>query len=95
MEFAHKSVLLQECIEGLAIKPDGIYLDGTLGGAGHLRGSADGQRRDGAAGEARHQVGNRGAGQAPGSGVSGDGGGADPDDDLRVSSKLFDWFDGG
>ena len=35
MEFQHKSVLLQECIEGLAIKPDGIYLDGTLGGAGH------------------------------------------------------------
>lgn len=35
MEFAHKSVLLEETIEGLAIKPDGIYLDGTLGGAGH------------------------------------------------------------
>ena len=35
MEFEHKSVLLQECIDGLAIKPDGIYLDGTLGGAGH------------------------------------------------------------
>ena len=35
MEFAHKSVLLNECIEALAIKPDGIYLDGTLGGAGH------------------------------------------------------------
>ncbi len=35
MEFVHKSVLLDECIEGLAIKPDGIYLDGTLGGAGH------------------------------------------------------------
>lgn len=35
MEFYHKSVLLNECIEGLAIKPDGIYLDGTLGGAGH------------------------------------------------------------
>lgn len=35
MEFSHKSVLLQECIEGLNIKPEGIYLDGTLGGAGH------------------------------------------------------------
>lgn len=35
MEFSHKSVLLEECIEALAIKPDGIYLDGTLGGAGH------------------------------------------------------------
>ena len=35
MEFHHVSVLLQECIDGLAIKPDGIYLDGTLGGAGH------------------------------------------------------------
>lgn len=35
MEFAHKSVLLDECIEALNIKPDGIYLDGTLGGAGH------------------------------------------------------------
>lgn len=35
MEFSHKSVLLDECIDALAIKPDGIYLDGTLGGAGH------------------------------------------------------------
>lgn len=35
MEFSHKSVLLDECIENLAIKPDGVYLDGTLGGAGH------------------------------------------------------------
>ena len=35
MEFVHKSVLLQECLDGLNIKPDGIYLDGTLGGAGH------------------------------------------------------------
>jgi len=34
-EFHHISVLLNECIEGLAIKPDGIYVDGTLGGAGH------------------------------------------------------------
>ena len=35
MEFKHVSVLLNECIEGLAVKPDGIYVDGTLGGAGH------------------------------------------------------------
>lgn len=35
MEFNHKSVLLDEVVEGLNIKPDGIYVDGTLGGAGH------------------------------------------------------------
>ena len=35
MEFKHKSVLLEECIENLQIKPDGIYVDGTLGGGGH------------------------------------------------------------
>ena len=34
-EFHHVSVLLEECIQGLAIKPNGIYVDGTLGGAGH------------------------------------------------------------
>lgn len=34
-EFYHVSVLLNECIDGLNIKPDGIYVDGTLGGAGH------------------------------------------------------------
>ena len=34
-EFHHVSVLLEECIEGLNIKPDGTYVDGTLGGAGH------------------------------------------------------------
>ena len=34
-EFHHISVLLEECLEGLDIKPDGIYVDGTLGGAGH------------------------------------------------------------
>ena len=34
-EFHHVSVLLEECLEGLNIKPDGIYVDGTLGGAGH------------------------------------------------------------
>lgn len=37
MEFEHKPVLLEEVIDGLAIKPDGIYVDGTLGGAGHSR----------------------------------------------------------
>ena len=35
MEFNHTSVLLNETIEGLKIKPDGIYVDGTLGGGGH------------------------------------------------------------
>ncbi len=35
MEFKHTSVLLEETIENLKIKPDGIYLDGTMGGAGH------------------------------------------------------------
>lgn len=35
MEFSHISVLLNECIEGLSIKPNGIYVDGTAGGAGH------------------------------------------------------------
>lgn len=35
MEFVHKSVLLNECIDNLNIKPDGIYVDGTMGGAGH------------------------------------------------------------
>lgn len=35
MEFSHVSVLLNECIENLNIKPDGVYLDGTLGGGGH------------------------------------------------------------
>ena len=34
-EFYHVSVLLDECIDGLNIRPDGIYVDGTLGGAGH------------------------------------------------------------
>ena len=34
-DFSHYSVLLEECIESLNIKPDGIYVDGTAGGAGH------------------------------------------------------------
>lgn len=37
MEFKHEPVLLNECIEGLDIKKDGIYVDGTLGGAGHSK----------------------------------------------------------
>jgi len=36
-EFTHRPVMLEECIEGLDIRPDGIYLDGTLGRAGHSR----------------------------------------------------------
>ena len=35
MEFEHTSVLLEETIENLQIKPDGVYVDGTLGGGGH------------------------------------------------------------
>lgn len=35
MEFSHEPVMLAECIDALAIKPDGIYLDGTVGGGGH------------------------------------------------------------
>lgn len=35
IEFAHKPVLLDECIDNLNINPDGIYIDGTMGGAGH------------------------------------------------------------
>ncbi len=35
MEFAHKSVLLRESVDALQIRPDGVYVDGTLGGGGH------------------------------------------------------------
>lgn len=35
IEFSHRSVLLDECMQGLAIRPDGVYLDGTAGGGGH------------------------------------------------------------
>ena len=37
MEFKHYSVMLNECMDGLAIKPNGIYVDGTMGGAGHSK----------------------------------------------------------
>ena len=37
MKFQHTSVLLEETIANLKIKPDGTYVDGTLGGAGHAR----------------------------------------------------------
>ena len=37
MEFKHKPVMLEECIQGLNIKENGIYIDGTLGGAGHSK----------------------------------------------------------
>ena len=37
IEFSHRPVLLDECLEGLDIKPDGIYVDGTAGGAGHSK----------------------------------------------------------
>jgi 16S rRNA (cytosine1402-N4)-methyltransferase len=38
MDFHHVSVLYRECMEGLALRPDGVYLDGTLGGGGHAAG---------------------------------------------------------
>ena len=41
MEFSHYSVMLPQCIEGLAIRPDGVYIDGTAGGAGHSRAIAE------------------------------------------------------
>ena len=37
LEFKHIPVLLDECIKGLNIKKDGIYVDGTIGGAGHSK----------------------------------------------------------
>ena len=41
MTFRHVSVLLRETIEGLNIRPDGIYADGTLGGGGHASAVAE------------------------------------------------------
>ena len=35
--FSHVPIMLEECLQGLAIRPEGIYLDGTAGGAGHSR----------------------------------------------------------
>ncbi len=37
MEFSHKSVMLDECLQALNIKPNGVYVDGTAGGAGHSK----------------------------------------------------------
>ena len=37
VDFHHVSVLLHEAVDGLAVRPDGIYVDGTMGGAGHGR----------------------------------------------------------
>jgi 16S rRNA (cytosine1402-N4)-methyltransferase len=47
LEFKHKPVMLSECIKGLNIKPDGIYVDGTLGGAGHSKEIAKRLSKDG------------------------------------------------
>ena len=47
MEFKHKSVLFEESIDGLNIKPDGIYVDGTLGGGGHASGICEKLSKDG------------------------------------------------
>ncbi len=47
MEFSHVPVLYQECINALDIKPDGIYVDGTLGGAGHASGVCAQLSKDG------------------------------------------------
>ena len=35
LEFSHKPVMLEECLEGLQLKDGGVYFDGTIGGAGH------------------------------------------------------------
>lgn len=47
MDFRHTSVLLDECIDKLNIKSNGIYVDGTLGGAGHSKKIAEGLSKDG------------------------------------------------
>ena len=41
MEFSHIPVLFKETVDGLNIKPEGIYVDGTVGGAGHSRAIAE------------------------------------------------------
>jgi len=47
MEFVHKSVLFEECMQMLDVKPGGIYIDGTLGGGGHSEGILDRSSPDG------------------------------------------------
>ena len=47
MEFVHKPVLFDECMENLNIKSDGVYVDGTLGGAGHSLGIAKSLNKNG------------------------------------------------
>ena len=47
MEFVHKPVLFDECMENLNIKADGVYVDGTLGGAGHSLGIAKSLNKNG------------------------------------------------
>ena len=47
MEFKHLPVMLDECINGLNIKPNGVYIDGTLGGAGHSKKIAEKLTKDG------------------------------------------------
>ncbi|MDE5755069.1 MAG: 16S rRNA (cytosine(1402)-N(4))-methyltransferase RsmH [Oscillospiraceae bacterium] len=47
MEFSHIPVLLAETMQGLAVRPDGIYIDGTVGGAGHSREIASRLRQNG------------------------------------------------
>ena len=61
MEFSHRSVLLQESIDALAIRPDGIYVDGTLGGAGHSLAASPGELTTGRLD--RHRPGHRRAGR--------------------------------
>ena len=53
--YGHKPVLLHECLGALAIKPDGIYVDGTLGGGGHAA-AAGATMRDVDEAEARARV---------------------------------------
>ena len=47
MEFVHKSVLFNECMENLNIKKDGVYIDATMGGAGHSSGICEKLSEDG------------------------------------------------
>ena len=47
MEFSHISVLYEEVLENLNIKPDGVYVDGTLGGGGHAFGLCEHLGNDG------------------------------------------------